>query len=87
MQYLSKMSHFLTFLLPTFHILLPNIHSRCKQAENSLQSRSSENGNTAVWHKWIEIAVILMETGDLVWFGTVWYCLVWFGLLWFGMVW
>ena len=44
-----------------------------KQAENGLQSRSSENGSVALW---IEIAV----TGDRDWrFGFVWYGLVWFG--------
>ena len=55
-----------------------------KQAENGLQSRSSENGKTAVWHYGLKLQRYL--TGDRDWrFGTVWYGLVWYGLV--GIVW
>ena len=55
-----------------------------KQAENGLQSRSSENGKTAVWHYGLKLQRYL--TGDRDWrFGTVWYSLVWYGLV--GIVW
>ena len=40
-----------------------------KQAENGLQSRSSENGKTAVWHYGLKLQWHL--TGDIEWFGMV----------------
>ena len=55
-----------------------------EQAENGLQSRSSENGKTAVWHYGLKLQWYL--TGDRDWrFGMVWYGLVWFG--WYSLVW
>ena len=52
-----------------------------KQAENGLQSWSSENGKTAVWHYGWKLQWYL--TRDRDWrYGMVW----WYGLLWFGLV-
>ena len=48
-----------------------------QQAENGLQSRSSENGKTAVCH----CGLILHG------FGMIWYGLVRFGKVWYGMEW
>ena len=43
-----------------------------KQAENGLQSRSSENGKTPVWHYGLKLQWYL--TGDRDWrYGMVWY--------------
>ena len=47
-----------------------------KQAENGLQSRSSENGRTAVWH----YGLILHGFG-IIWYGLVWHGMAWYGLL------
>ena len=52
-----------------------------KQAENGLQSRSSDNGKTAVWHYGLKLQQYL--TGATDWrYGMVWYgfvAKVWFG--------
>ena len=57
-----------------------------KQAENGLQSRSSENGKTAVWHYGLKLQWYL--TGDRDWrYGMVWYGLVWFWFDFVGIVW
>ena len=37
-----------------------------KQAENGLQSRSSKNGKTAVWHYGLKLQLLYL-TGDMVW--------------------
>merc|ERR1719422_1218861 len=56
---------------------------KIKQAENGLQSRSSENGKTAMWHYGLKLYL----TRDRGWiYGMVWYGLVWFGMVSFGMV-
>ena len=47
-----------------------------EQAENGLQSRSSENGSVALW---IKIAVILNWRYGMVWYGFV-------GIVWYGWV-
>ena len=52
-----------------------------KQAENGLQSRSSENGKTAVWHYGLKLLWYL--TGDRGWrYGMVWFGFV--GIVWYG---
>ena len=56
-----------------------------KQAENGLQSRSSENGKTAVRHYGLKLQWYL--SGDKDWrFGMVWQGLVWIGMIWNGLV-
>ena len=58
------------------------ITKRCilKQAENGLQSRSSENGKTAVWHYGLKLQWYV--TGDRDWrFEIVWYGFV--GIVWY----
>ena len=54
-----------------------------KQAENGLQSRSSDNGKTAVWHYGLKLQWYL--TRDIVWFGMVLFGFVWFSL--YSLVW
>ena len=49
-------------------ISLQKCQNYCKQAENGLQSRSSENGSVALW---IEIEVILDWRFGMVWYGLV----------------
>ena len=52
-----------------------------KQAENGLQSRSSENGKTAVWHYGLKLQWYL--TRDKDWrYGMVWNGFV--GIVWYG---
>ena len=52
-----------------------------KQAENGLQSRSSENGKTAVWHYGLKLQWYL--TGHRDWrYGMVWFGFV--GIVWYG---
>ena len=46
-----------------------------KQAENGFQSRSSENGKTAVWRFGLK----------LHWYGLVWFGMVLFGMILFGL--
>ena len=52
-----------------------------KQAENGLQSRSSENGMTAVWQYGMKLQWYL--SGNRDWrYGMVWYGFV--GIVWYG---
>ena len=51
-----------------------------KQAENGLQSRSSKNGRTAVWHYGLKLLEI--ESWDMIWFGMILYSFV--GIVWYG---
>ena len=55
--------HYETILSKTFYIQIYE-----KQAENGLQSRSSENGSAALW---IKIIVILNWRYGMVWYGFV----------------
>ena len=52
-----------------------------KQAENGLQSRSSENGKTAVWHYGLKLQWFLTGDRDSR-YGMVWYGFV--GIVWYG---
>ena len=49
-----------------------------KQAENGLQSRSSENGKIAMWHYGLKLQWYFI--GDKAWR----YGMVWFGIVWYG---
>ena len=79
----QKVYIFNFYLKLKYCYLICSLGKPSKTSQNGLQSRSSKNGMTAVWHYGLKLQWYL--TGDKDWWNSmVWYEIV--GLVWYGGV-